>query len=148
MRDISRNVVRLGAPADAVLEKYAPALAAEDAAIPAEDLPLLRRALVARLQPAARVDVAAAVMVLAGSFKLGSHVEDPEIFVSGMIDELAEYPVDVLEAAVRRARRSLKCLPSIAEMVAIAEALVAERRGQLAALERIAARRGRAEGRS
>jgi hypothetical protein len=148
MRDTGRNVVRLGVAADAVLEKYAPALAAEDAAIPADDLPLLRRALVARLQPAARVNVATAVMVLAGSFKLGSSVEDPEIFVSGMIEELAEYPVDILEAAVRSARRSLKSLPSIAEMVAIAEALVAERRAQLVALERIEARLGRAEARS
>ena len=145
MRDIGKNVVRLAAPADAVLEKYASALAREDAAIPAEDLPPLRRLLVARLQPAARVDVAAAVMVLAGSFKLGNHIEDPEIFVSGMIDELSEYPADILEAAVRSARRSLRSLPSIAEMVAIAEALIAERRAQLAALERIAAKRGREE---
>lgn len=148
MRDIGWNVVRLAAPADAVLEKYAAALAAEEAAIAAEDLPLLRRALVARLQPAARVDVAAAVMVLAGSFKLGSHVEDPEIFVSGMIEELSDYPADILEAAVRSARRSLKTLPSIAEMVALCEGLVAERRAQLAALERIEAKRRSREARS
>jgi hypothetical protein len=140
MRDIGWNVVRLAAPADAMLEKYAAALAAEEAAIAADDLPLLRRVLVARLQPAARVDVAAAVMVLAGSFKLGSHIEDPEIFVSGMIEELSAYPADILEAAVRGARRSLKALPSIAEMVALCEGLVEERRAQLAALERIEAK--------
>jgi hypothetical protein len=147
MGDIGRNVVRLAAPADGVLEKYAAALAAGDAAIPGDDLPLLRRALVAQLQPATRVDVAAAVMVLAGSFKLGSQIEDPEIFVSGLIDELSEYPADVLEAAVRSARRSLKSLPSIAEMVALCEAFVAERRVQLAALERVEARQRSTEAR-
>jgi hypothetical protein len=140
MRDIAKNVVRLGVPPDAVFDKYAAALAAEDVVVPDEDLALLRRALVARLQPASRVDVAAAVMVLAGSFKLGSAVEDPEVFVSGMIEELSEYPADILEAAVRGARRALKTLPSIAEMVALCEALIAERRAQLETLKRIAAR--------
>ena len=43
---------------------------AGDATIPSDDLSVLRRALVAQLRPAARVDVAAGVMVLAGSFKL------------------------------------------------------------------------------
>jgi hypothetical protein len=82
-------------------------------------------------------------MVLAGSFKLGSSVEDPEIFVSGMIEELAGYPADILETAIRHARRTLRCLPAIAEMVKICEDLVSDRRRQLAALERIEAQRRR-----
>jgi hypothetical protein len=147
MSDNGKKVVRLtAAPAEAVLEKYGHLLGDADAidagappSIPAAELAALRRAVSARLAPAARVDVATAVMVLAGSFKLGSAVEDPEIFVSGMIEELSDYPVDILEAAVRSARRTLRLLPAIADMVEICESLVAERRMQLRALERIEA---------
>jgi hypothetical protein len=148
MSDGGKKVIRLEpTPTEGALQNYAALLGEDDAsasalaAASADELRLLRRAVQARLRPAPRAEVAAAVMVLAGSFKLGSQVEDPEIFVSAMIEELSDYPADILETAVRAARRGLRCLPASADMVEICDALMAERRCRLAALERLEAQK-------
>src|SRR6185437_15544952 len=77
--------------------------------IPLDHLSMLDEVIEASLKPAARADLAKAVAVLSASFKVG----------------------DVLERAIIQARRTIKWLPSIAEMIAICNELFDERRSQL-----------------
>jgi hypothetical protein len=70
-------------------------------------------------------------MALFGSFKVAGVVLDPDAFTAAMNAELAEFPVDVLQDAVRHARRTLKWLPSIAEMIEICKEVGFPRRDQL-----------------
>jgi hypothetical protein len=87
--------------------------------VPKDELPNLIAEIEQRLAPAKPSDVAKAVAMLFASFKIGDVVQDPKVFGQLMREELAEFPADVLQEAVRQARRTLKWLPSIAEMIDI-----------------------------
>jgi hypothetical protein len=99
--------------------------------IPLGELPGVIAQLEQSLRPATRQDVKKAVMALFGSFKVAGVVLDPDAFTAAMNAELAEFPVDVLQDAVRHARRTLKWLPSIAEMIEICKEVGFPRRDQL-----------------
>jgi hypothetical protein len=96
-----------------------------------DHLSMLRESIDASLKPAPLVDIRKAVAVLVASFKIPSNLEDPPMFTRLMINDLAIYPADILDEAIRRARRTFKWLPSIAEMVEICDQLVGERRSWL-----------------
>jgi hypothetical protein len=61
----------------------------------------------------------------------------PDVYIGAMSSELEEFPADVLRETVTIARRTLRFLPSIAEMISIAETLVLERRRMLRNVERM-----------
>jgi hypothetical protein len=92
---------------------------------------MLRESIEASLKPAPLADIRKAVAVLVASFKIPSNLEDPPMFTRLMINDLAIYAADILDEAIRRARRTFKWLPSIAEMVEICDQLVGERRSWL-----------------
>jgi len=105
--------------------------------IPLDHLSMLNEVIEASLKPAARADLAKAVAVLFASFKVGDVLEDRPAFTRLMIAELAVYPTDILERAIIQARRTIKWLPSIAEMIAICNELFDERRSQLYIVQRM-----------
>jgi hypothetical protein len=80
------------------------------------------------LAPATRDEVAGRVALLVRCFKAADNLDDPQTFVDAMIEELSSYPKDVLDEAIRVARRTLKWSPSIAEMVEICDKLMKPRR--------------------
>jgi hypothetical protein len=96
-----------------------------------DHLSMLRESIDASLKPAPLADIRKAVAVLVASFKIPSNLEDPPMFTRLMINDLAIYPADILDEAIRRARRMFKWLPSIAEMVEICDQLIGERRSWL-----------------
>ena len=96
-----------------------------------DHLSMLRKSIDANLKPAPLADIRKAVAVLVASFKIPSNLEDPPMLPRLMINDLAMYPADILDEAIRRARRMFKWLPSIAEMVEICDQLVGERRSWL-----------------
>jgi hypothetical protein len=127
----------VGRPASpgAIITRYKPLLQdwpnERSALVPQDQLPALLNELAASLVPATRNEVAKAVTVLCGCFKIANVVESPGTFAKAMIDELADYPASVLDESISQARRTIKWLPSIAEMVEICDALVAKRRLEL-----------------
>jgi hypothetical protein len=131
------------------LEKYRQELAGSrlidrhSRLIPEDDLLSLQQAIQARLRPASAVQVARVVGAIIGSFKIGDVLGDPAAYTNAMTSELAAYPADVLNEAVRRARRTLKWLPAIAEMVEICGELIAESRRQLCIADRMLEEHGR-----
>jgi hypothetical protein len=105
--------------------------------IPEDDLLSLQREIQANFRPASAAELARAVAAIIGSFKIGDVLGDPAAYTKAMTSELAEYPAEVLNEAVRLARRTLSWLPSISEMVAICQALMDELRRQLGIVDRI-----------
>lgn len=97
-----------------------------------KQLPALRRQIEAALEPADATRTKKAALMLVGSFKTAPGViGDEKIFIRGLTEELGRYPEDVQDEAIRLARRKFSWLPSIAEMVALCESLVTERREAL-----------------
>jgi len=150
MPPVDRKVVPLHAlPESTLMERFAPFLSdprlvgPQSALVPAEHLPALARELRAGLEPASPQQAREAVALLLGSFRLADLVEDRRVFQAAMAEELGEYPLDALHAAIRRARRRCRLLPSIAEMVALCEDEVRPRREQLVCVERMAAEHAR-----
>ena len=105
--------------------------------IPLDHLSMLNEVIEASLKPAARADLAKAVALLFASFKVGDVLEDRPAFTRLMIAELAVYPTDILERAIIQARRTIKWLPSIAEMIAICNEFFDERGSQLYIVQRM-----------
>lgn len=105
--------------------------------LPIERLGSLRHQIQQSLKPASRTDISMAVAVLAASFKIGNVLEDRGAFAMAMIEELAGYPVDVIDTAIRTARRTLSWLPSIAEMVALCDAAINPRHRWLQSIDRM-----------
>src|ERR1700732_2995164 len=105
--------------------------------IPLDHLSMLDEVIEASLKPAARADLAKAVAVLFASFKGGDVLEDRPAFTRLMTAELAVYPTDILERAIIQARRTIKWLPSIADMIAILNAFFYKRRSQLYIVQRM-----------
>jgi hypothetical protein len=64
-------------------------------------------------------------------------IGDSAAYANAMASELAGYPADVLNEAVRRARRTLEWLPAIAQMTRICDHIIAERQYQLSIAERM-----------
>lgn len=96
-----------------------------------KDVPALLRTIEAFLVPATTEETAQAVTVLLGHFKIPENLASEEIFVRGMIEELSVYPPDIFDVAIREARRTIKWLPAIAEMIEICDRLVKPRRAWL-----------------
>jgi hypothetical protein len=103
--------------------------------VPKDELPSLVAEIEQRLAPAKPADVAKAVAMLFASFKVGDVLQDPKVFGQLMREELAEFPADVLEEGVRHARRTLKWLPSIAEMIEICAEIRAPLRQPLSVVQ-------------
>jgi hypothetical protein len=80
------------------------------------------------LVPAGLENTGKLVAVLLACFKIGDVLEDPGAFSGMMVRELAEYPPAVAHNAVRKAIRTIKWLPSIAEMIQICEELLEHHR--------------------
>ena len=92
-----------------------------------DDVPALIEALEVALLPASEDAVRKCCAMIVGSFPQ-AQPGAPEIYTGGMLQEMAEFPADILEATVREVRRTLKFLPSISEVYAIANDLRRERR--------------------
>jgi hypothetical protein len=124
---------------EALVKQYRHLLISDETVklIPPDHLSMLREVIDASLRPAPLADVGKAVAVLVGSFKVPGNLEDPPTFTRLMISDLATYPGDILDEASRRARRTFKWLPSIAEMVEICDELLLERRKTLLTVERM-----------
>jgi hypothetical protein len=105
--------------------------------IPEDDLLSLRQEIEVSFRPASTVQVTRAVAAIIGSFKIGDVLGDPAAYTHAMASELAAYSADVLDDAARRARRILKWLPAIAEMVEICDGVIAERRRQLSIVDQM-----------
>jgi hypothetical protein len=74
------------------------------------------------LAPASRNDTKKVLAVFSASFKWAPDVvEDRDAYIIAMAEELRSYPFAVLMEAIQEARRTLKWIPSIAEMVQLAE---------------------------
>jgi hypothetical protein len=120
----SDRVVDIVAPPASLIERYAHLIAgdpynfeSDTELVPIDDLPDLIGEIERALRPAPPKEVAKAVAVLLGSFKVGNVLQDQAAFTRAMLTELAEFPADVLMAGVVEARRTLNWLPSIAEMI-------------------------------
>jgi hypothetical protein len=123
-----------------MLEKYRQELAGGSRLlgfIPEDDLRSLQREIQTNFRPAEAAQVDRIVAAIFGSFQTGDVLGDPAAYAKAMTSELAAYPADVLNEAVRRARRTIKWLPSISEMVAICEGLIAELQRQLDIVNRM-----------
>jgi hypothetical protein len=103
---------------------------------PRAQLPALKRQIAASLEPAKPERARKVVAMLIGQFKSSERVlNNPEIFVAGMNEEMARYPEDVLNEAIKIARRKFKFVPAIAEMIEICDELMKERRDAARYLE-------------
>jgi hypothetical protein len=102
--------------------------------VPLVALTQLRSEIEAALRPAERREVEIAVAALAASLKMPPTIEDPAKFGEAMAIELAGYPADIFAEAISRARRTLDWFPSIKEMLAICDELIAPRLRQLDAV--------------
>lgn len=81
------------------------------------------------MQPCGVALASKAVTIVMGNFKIASDVvPNPDIYVVGMKDELARYPYDIVDEAIRVARRTFDWLPSIAQMVKLCESLMEDRK--------------------
>ena len=102
--------------------------------IPLADLPPLIGALEARVHPASAREVGAALALIAAAWPHAHQRADQttlELFGQQMAEDLAEFPADVLTAAIRQVRRELKFAPSIAELYQAATELVWPRHAAL-----------------
>jgi hypothetical protein len=111
--------------------------------MPLDRLLSVREVIEASLRPAGPADIAKAVAVLFASFKVGAVLEDRPTFARLMIVELAAYPLDIVDQAITQARRTIKWLPSIAEMIELCNQLVGERRRRLGIVTRLIEERER-----
>jgi len=97
-----------------------------------ERLPALRAALEAALEPADLESTRKRAVLLLGSFKVADGLlSNPEIFVRGLTEELAQFPGDVQDNVIRKLRRTCRWLPSIGEVVECCEELMCGRREAL-----------------
>jgi hypothetical protein len=136
---MAADIVTLHKPKDAeLLEQYRYAIdGGYSQLIPLDHLLSLREAIEASLRPAAWPVIVKAVGVLVASFKVGSVLQDKSAFTQLMMTELAAYPEDILDQAITQARRTIKWLPSIAEMIELCDGLVGERRRRLGIITRL-----------
>lgn len=113
-------------PALPLLGRWARELDAEFAgpAIPPQDIEGLAAEIDRTLVPADRADVDRAVARIVGVFRKAD-LENAQIYMASLLEDLAGYPADVLERTVVEVRRTCKFFPTIAEVVTIAERLVA-----------------------
>lgn len=102
----------------------------------------LRRELVAANAPIALDDLERAVARLVASYPQRGPA-DVRGYVLAVAEHLGEYPVDVVEATCREIVRNCKFLPTVAELVEIAEPRVERRRFALRAVQMITAERER-----
>jgi hypothetical protein len=89
---------------------------------PIDQLELLQRQIRASNESVGLAGAGQAVAVLIGSFKVGNVFESREhrqAFALAMVQQLAEFPGWVLDAAIRRAPREFAWLPAISEMIAL-----------------------------
>jgi hypothetical protein len=92
--------------------------------LPIDQLELLQRQIRASNEPASLAGAGQAVAVLIGSFKVGNVFESREhrqAFALATVQQLAEFPGWVLDAAIRRAPREFAWLPAISEMIALCD---------------------------
>src|SRR5690348_2201543 len=88
---------------------------AHDMVLPPEgDLVMMRDELARALAPAGQDRADCAMEMLLGAYREPALV-DPEIFAASFVEDLSEYPVDILVAMVREVRRTHKFFPTIAE---------------------------------
>lgn len=126
-----------------LVDRYSSLLHTRDAdeyrrLVPIEGLPAVRAEVERSLRPASQTEIAKAAAVLCGSFKIGNVLEDRRAFALAMIQEFL-YPADILDDAIRLARRKFSWLPSIAEIVEICDDLMKKRRAQLHVVNQMAA---------
>ncbi len=115
-------------PDPGVIDAYYPLL-------PVDTLAALRREIDADLQPAGPQGAATVVAVLSNWLLESVLISNPAEFTRGMIDELQHYPIAVLEAAARQARRTERHFPSIARMVELCEEQMARPRNERRAVD-------------
>jgi hypothetical protein len=95
-----------------------------------------KKPIAASLQPDSFNEVQTAIEVLSKGLPIMPSIQDPIVFKGIMAEFLAPYPTDVLMRAVNQAIRDFKYMPSINELVAICEQLVASRRAEIAEVRR------------
>jgi len=109
-----------------------------------EDEAALRRELVAACRPIATDSMQPLLARMVGSFPQAGPA-DPRGYILALAEHLREYPADVLGDACREIVRTHRFLPTVSEVRAIAERLVARRRTALRNLDAVAGERARRE---
>lgn len=102
----------------------------------------LRRELEAACAPISVDELRTAISRLVSSFPQKRDNDDRGLILA-YAEFLSEYPVDVVDAARRQVVRTCRFMPTVAELVAACEELVAPRRLALAGLEFMAIERER-----
>ena len=102
--------------------------------VPRADLVVIEEELRRGLAPATTTQTITAVAVLLGAYRKAD-LEDPDIFAASLVDDLSEYPPDILVEMVRKVRRTLKWSPTISECREVCERLIGVRRAQAHAVE-------------
>jgi hypothetical protein len=98
--------------------------------VPRAVLPAVIRDLQLALRPASENELRMAVARLTTSYPT-ARPPSPEGYILALLEELSGYPADVVIAAVREVRRTVKFLPAVAEVVEAAEKHVRDRRRML-----------------
>jgi hypothetical protein len=116
-----------------------------NATLPApEQLPALRAAIESDLEAAGYDEAHKFAKYLATLFRIGDNLAEPKMFLHGVAEETAAYPLAVLKAAVSQLRRRHSWMPSIAEICNVCDEHVAPLKNRLTAvtaIERETARR-------
>lgn len=108
---------------------------------PAEEAEL-RRELTEANEPVPLPALQQAIKRMVGSYPQAGPA-DPRAYILAAAEHLSEYPADVVAAACREVVRTCRFLPSVAELVEIAEEKVSRRRRALRHLELVGAERDR-----
>ncbi|MGA1858808.1 hypothetical protein VH569_22695 [Azospirillum sp. 11R-A] len=93
--------------------------------------------------PAGEREARAEIMTMIGSFP--RQPDNPEIYCGAMAKEASRWPADVIREARRTIVRTLKFLPSVAELAGACESIQGRRRLLLIAAERMERERQRRE---
>ena len=106
--------------------------------IPRSELPTLRRVLDDLLVPATSKEIDGAIALIAAAWPHAHQRAEPEVIalhLRQLREDLADYPPAILQETVRRLRRTLKWIPSIAELRETADDLLAVRQIQRRAVD-------------
>lgn len=104
----------------------------------------LRQELAIATEPVPIDDLQRAIQMMVAAYPQKGP-DDARGYVLAVAENLAEYPNDVVVRACKQAVRTVKFLPSVAELVEIAEELVRPRRNALRNLPLVARERARRE---
>ena len=95
--------------------------------VPQDDLRKILKEIDLSLIPAPAKRGQATAALILGPFRK-SDVNDPSVYLGALLKELSRYSIDVHHELIGRIHRGCRFCPSIAEVVELADAIVAERK--------------------